>query len=359
MKKFLAILLTATILLGLAACGGSAPAPSSGAGTSSTSPTAAPSSAPAASGEKFIVRIGHVLQADTASHIALEEGLKKYAEEKSGGRLEIQIFPNSALGGERQMIEAAQLGTLEIAYVTTAVLANFEPKVQVFDLPFLFNDIDIARKALDDEFGDKVTENLPSVGLRNLSYGENGYRHVSNNRGPIHKPADMKGIKIRTMENPIHMKAFELIGANPTPISFNELYTALQQKTVDAQENPIFLTYTSKFFEVQKYLSLTGHVYAPGICVISDEFWNKLPEDLQKILQEGAYEFRTMQREILDQQNRDYLEELKEKMEVNELTPEEKKEFIEITKPVYDEVAKLVGQDLVDLAIKANDTYAK
>jgi C4-dicarboxylate-binding protein DctP len=285
------------------------------------------------------------------------EGFKKYVEEKSGGRIIVEVYPNGALGGERQMAEAAQLGTLEIAYLTTAVLVNFEPKFQVFDLPFLFNNIDIARRAVDGELGGVVAADLDKVNLKCLGYPENGYRHVTNNRGPIHKPEDLKGIKIRTMENPIHLETFRLLGAAPTPMAFTELYTALQQGTVDAQENPIFLTYTSKFYEVQDYMTLTGHFYAPGVAVMSLKFWESLPEDLQQIVQEGMRIAIDLQRELLDEQNAENLEELKKLMEVNELTPEEKQVFVEATKPVYDKVASELGQDLVNLAISANEKY--
>ncbi|MPM53979.1 Solute-binding protein [bioreactor metagenome] len=224
----------------------------------------------------------------------------------------------------------------------------------------MFNDINIARDACDGDLGESVIQDLPKVKLKSIVYGENGFRNVTNNKGSIKTPADLKGIKIRTMENAIHMKAFQLLGASPTPMNFNELYTALQQGTVDAQENPIFLIYTSKFYEVQKYLTLTGHLYAPGIITMGNSYWESLPEDIQSIVVEGGKQFRDMQRGILDQQNVDYLQKLKDEgMQVNELTAEEKAAFVEATKPIYDDVAKTIGQDLVDLAIAANQKYAK
>jgi len=186
---------------------------------------------------------------------------------------------------------------------------------------------------------------------------ENGFRYITNSKRPIHTPKDLNGIKIRTMENPIHMETFRLLGASPTPMAFNELYTALQQKTVDGQENPVFLTYSSKFYEVQKYLSLTGHIYAAAPFVMNLDFFNSLPADLQTIVKDGANVARDKQREMLDTQNEADLVELKKAMEVNELTAEEKAVFAEMTKPVYDQVAEIVGQDLVDLAVSANEKY--
>ena len=339
-KKVICILIAFLLIFSMVACGGDEKTGDSGA-----------------EDKTYLIRVGHTLQETTPSHIMFQDGFKKYVEEKSEGRIKVELYPNSSLGNERKMVESAQLGTLELAYVTTAVLANFDKKFLVFDLPFLFNDSNIARQAVDGELGDAVAANLGDVKLKFLGYAENGFRNVTNNKNPIHSPADLKGIKIRTMENKIHMRSFELIGAAPTPMAFTELYTGLQQGTVDAQENPVFLIYASKFQEVQKYLSLTGHVYAPGVTVMSSAYWDSLPADLQQIIQDGMYVARDMQRDLLDIQNAKDLEELKKLMEVNELTPAEKAQFVEITKPVYDELAAEIGQDMVDLAMAANETY--
>ena len=332
MKKLISILLVLMMTISMAAC-------------SSETSTDAPNSSDIGNSDDKVynIRIAHVLQESTPSHIMFTEGFKPYVEEKSNGRIQVEVYANSSLGGERQTYEACQLGTIEMTYATTAVLANFDPKFKIFDLPFLYDDVETARKALDGELGDAVKANLDKVKLKLLSYPENGYRMVSNKRGPINSPADMVGLKVRTMENPIHMRAFELMGASPTPMAFSELYTALQQGTVDAQENPIFLTYST----------LTGHFYAPGAIVVGLEFWNSLPEDLQVIIQEGSNIARDMQREMLDEQNLKDLEELKKEMEVNDLTPEQKAEFAKATEPIYDELAKELGQDLVSLALKS------
>lgn len=342
MKKVISVLLVFMMVISMAACSNNTD--TNGSNSSNTDNS---------EDKVYKIRIAHVLQETTPSHIMFTEGFKPYVEEKSNGRIQVEVYANSSLGGERQTYEATQLGTIEIAYATTAVLANFDPKFKVFDLPFLYDDVETARSALDGELGDVVKSDLDEVKLKLLSYPENGYRMVTNNRGPIYSPADMVGLKIRTMENPIHMRAFELMGASPTPMAFSELYTGLQQGTVDAQENPIFLTYSSKFQEVQDYLTLTGHFYAPGAIVIGLDFWNSLPEDLQVIIQEGAIIARDMQREMLDEQNLKDLEELKKEMEVNDLTPEQKAEFAKVTQPVYDELAKELGQDLIDLALKS------
>ena len=263
MKKVLCLVLVISLVtLGLVGCGGT----SKSTPADNTTPEQA-----AAPDKTYKIRIAHVLQESTPTHKALVE-FKNYVEEKSAGKISVEVYPNSSLGGERQICEAVQLGTLESALATTAVLANFEPKLTVFELPFLYNTLDIARKSVDGEFGKLATEGLNKVKIMNLAIMENGFRYITNSKRPIHTPKDLNGIKIRTMENPIHMETFRLLGASPTPMAFNELYTALQQKTVDGQENPVFLTYSSKFYEVQKYLSLTGHIYAAAPFVMNLDF---------------------------------------------------------------------------------------
>ena len=355
MKKSIAFILALAMTAGLTACGGS------NSGTTSTESAAASSeaadtssadnsgSATDTSNAEYTIKVGHTLQENTPSH----EGFVKFKEEvekNSNGRIAVEIYPNSALGSERVMYEACQMGTLEVAYGTSSVLANFDSKLKVLDLPFLFENEDAARKAVNGKLGDAAAEGLEDIGLVKLTYLENGMRMITNSARPINTPDDLKGLKIRTMENDIHMKAFELLGASPTPMAFTELFTALQQKTVDAQENPIFLIQTSRFDEVQKYLSLTGHLYTSGVVTINKQLYDSLPEDLQKVLMDAADVAREYQYELCDKQNAEALEYLKTKMEVNEITPENRQLFVEKTAPVYDQVASEIGQDLVDIA---------
>ncbi len=301
------------------------------------------------------MKLAYVVPETQSTHIAAVKYFKPYVEKHSKGKIVVELYPNGQLGGDRQAIEAVGLGTIHMTIPAVAVLSGFEPKFQVFDLPFLFNSKKEVYKALDGALGNKLNTLLPALGLKNLAYAENGFRMVTNNRGPITKPADLSGLKIRTMENPIHMATFRALGANPTPMSFGELYTALQQKTVDAQENPIPLIYTSKFYEVQKYCSLTGHVYAATVLLVNDAWFNGLPKDLQKVLQDASILYRTEQRKISDQQDKDMVTALKKSgMKVNELTAEQKSAFAKATAPVYAEFAKSVkgGQELIDLAKK-------
>lgn len=341
MIKKMFVLCALTILLAVAGCGG-------GNETGNNGPDNVEQ-------ENYTIKLAYVVPETQSTHIAAAEVFKPYVEEQSQGRITVELYPNGQLGGDRQAIEAVQLGTIQMTIPAAAVLSGFEPKFQVFDLPYLFKSKEAAYKALDGELGRSLNDMLPPLGLINLAYGENGFRHISNNEGPIESPADLKGFKIRTMENPVHMATFKLLGANPTPMSFGELYTALQQGTVDAQENPIPLVYTSKFYEVQKYYTLDGHVYAATVVLINSDFFNSLPEDLQQIVLEGAEKYRDEQRKLADQQDVEMLEALKESgMEINELTEEQKQVFIDATLPVYDQFKEELGEGLIELARQAN-----
>lgn len=303
----------------------------------------------------YKIKLAYLPPEAQSTHIGARDYFKKYVEEKSKGQIVVELYPNGVLGGDRQVIEAVQLGTIHMTIPAAAVLSGFEPKFQVLDFPYLFKDKASAYRALDGELGKKLNGMLLPLGMRNLAFGENGFRHVTNNRGPITKPSDMKGLKIRTMESPVHIESFKAMGGNPTPMNFGELYTALQQKTVDAMECPIPLIYTSKFYEVQKYCSLTGHFYAATVVLINEKFFQSLSKELQNILLEGAILYRREQRKISERQDSEMLEQLKKSgMRVNDVTPEQKKAFIEATRPVYDEFKKLVGDELIEMARKAN-----
>jgi tripartite ATP-independent transporter DctP family solute receptor len=209
-------------------------------------------------------------------------------EKGTQGRYKCQQFPNSALGGEREMIEAVQLGTLDVVNTSTGPVGNFVPEVKIVDIPFLFRDYDHARKVMDGPIGQDILTKFPSKGLVALSWTENGFRHMTNNKRPIVKPEDAAGLKMRTMENKVHMDGYRAFGIQPTPMAFPEVFGALQQGTVDGQENPIPVILASKFSQVQKYLSLTGHVYSPALLITSPRVMNKLSDADKKVFYDAA-----------------------------------------------------------------------
>lgn len=234
-----------------------------------------------------IVKIGYTPAA--TSHYGV--GVTTFCNEIEKGtqnRYKCQQFPNGSLGGEREMIEAVQLGTLDIVDTSTGPVGNFVPEVKIVDIPFLFRDYDHARKYFDGPEGDALLAKFPAKGLIALTWTENGFRHMTNSKRSIVKPEDASGLKMRTMENKVHMDGYKAFGINPTPMAFPEVFGALQQGIVDGQENPIPVILASKFSQVQKHLSLTGHVYSPALFLTSPRFMKKLSEADQKVFYAAA-----------------------------------------------------------------------
>ena len=222
-------------------------------------------------------------------------------EKGTQGRYKCQQFPSSALGGEREMIEAVQLGTLDIVNTSTGPVGNFVPEVKIVDIPFLFRDYAHARKVMDGPIGQDILTKFPAKGLVALAWTENGFRHMTNNKRSIVKPEDAAGLKMRTMENKVHMEGYRAFGIQPTPMAFPEVFGALQQGTVDGQENPIPVILASKFSQVQKHLSLTGHVYSPALLITSPRLMNKLSDADKKVFYAAAKNASTAQRKKVNE----------------------------------------------------------
>lgn len=242
-----------------------------------------------------VLRIGYATSA--TSHYGV--GSTVFCEEMekgTQGRYKCQQFPSSALGGEREQIEAVQLGTQDLVNTSTGPLGNFVPEVRIVDIPFLFRDYDHARKVMDGPIGQDLQKKMAAKGLINLAWTENGFRHMTNSKRPINTAEDASGLKMRTMENKVHMDGYKTFGILPTPMPFPELFTALQQGTVDGQENPIPVILASKFSQVQKHLSLTGHVYSPATIILSPAVWNKLSDADKAAFTEAAKKGATAQR---------------------------------------------------------------
>ena len=250
-----------------------------------------------------VIKIGYATSA--TSHYGVgSSAFCDDVEKGTQGRYKCQQFPNSALGGEREMIEAVQLGTLDFVNTSTGPVGNFVPEVKIVDIPFLFRDYDHARKVMDGPIGQDILTKFPSKGLVALSWTENGFRHMTNNKRAINKPEDAAGLKMRTMENKVHMDGYRAFGIQPTPMAFPEVFGALQQGTVDGQENPIPVILASKFSQVQKHLSLTGHVYSPALLITSPRLMNKLSDADKKVFYEAAKHATVAQRKkVNDDEN--------------------------------------------------------
>ncbi|MDP9901373.1 TRAP transporter substrate-binding protein [Variovorax ginsengisoli] len=265
-------------------------------------------------------------------------------EKNTAGRFKCQHFANSALGGEREQIEAIQLGTQDLLNTSTGPVGNFVPEMKIVDIPFLFRDYDHARKVMDGPIGQDILTKFPSKGIIALAWTENGFRHMTNSKRDIVKPSDAAGLKMRTMENKVHMDGYRTFGILPTPMAFPELFGALQQGTVDGQENPIPVILASKFSQVQKHLSLTGHVYSPALLLLSPKVWNKLSDSDKKVFLAAAQKASVAQRKkVNDDENNGIAQLEKDGMKVTRIV--DGNAFREALKPAYVGYAKEFGAD--------------
>ncbi len=297
-------------------------------------------------GAQFTINAGIGLNDKSAQFQSLQY-FKELVEKNSEGKIEVVLFHSSQLGDDRNMMEALKMGTQEMTCPSTAPMTAFVNAFKIYDLPFIFANEEVADFILDGPVGKKLLDMLPEQGLVGLAYWENGFRMLTNSSRPVVTPEDLKGMKVRTMENPIHLAAFRTMGANPTPMAFGELFSAMQQKVVDGQENPWGTIFLQNFFEVQKYATDTGHVYSPFVLLISKKFWDKLPDDMKAVVQDAADQAKVHNRALNRKMNAEYLEKLKEKMEVTILTPEQKAAFQKACQPIYEQFGKDIGEDLI------------
>ena len=260
---------------------------SQGAWLTSLTAVSAVAFASVAASAQTTLGIGYALS--PTSHYGVgAEAFAAAVEEGTDGRYVIEQFPNSALGGEREMIEGAQIGSVDVLITSTGPVGNFVPETLITDIPFLFRDYDHARAVLDGPIGQEILDQFPPHGLVALAWAENGFRNLTNSVHQVRAPADLSGLKLRTMQNDVHILAFETLGALPTPMAWPEVYTALQQGTVDGQENPIPVIVAASLAEVQPYLSLTRHVYSPSLFIMSKTVWDGLSDADQQAFVDAA-----------------------------------------------------------------------
>src|SRR5512135_2737307 len=238
------------------------------------------------------IKLGHVDPADVciSKKGAAGATFKGLVEGGAGGNVVVKVFPASQLGNERELIEGTKIGTIQMSFVSGAIAGFYKP-AQVLDIPYLFASGPVAWKVMDGWFGKEMAADiLKQTGMRVLAYGETGFRNFTNSKLPIKSPADMKGLKIRVMETPVYVNMVKALGAAPTPIAWSEVYTALQQKVVDGQENPVATIVQAKLNEVQKYLTLDGHSYGVDFFLINDKFYKSLPQETQQIIRTSTKE---------------------------------------------------------------------
>ena len=273
--------------------------------------------------------------------------LAREVEKRSNGRIKIQNFYSGSLGGERESIEAVQLGTQELATSSTGPVPNFVPEARILDVPFLFRDKAHARAVLDGPIGDELLTKFESKGFKALAWGENGVRHMTNSKRPVNAPDDLKGLKMRTMENPVHVAAYKSLGIVTTPMAFPEVFTALQQGTVDGQENPLSVIMAANFDQVQKHLTLTGHVYSPVVILMNKGVWDKLSAGDKQIFLDSAKEAVKANRARVDKDDANGVAELRRKG-MNIVENVDKSRFIATMGPAMAEFEKQFGKANLD-----------
>lgn len=295
------------------------------------------------------IRVGHLVQ--PGHPIAL--GVQKFAElvaERSGGKLKVREFGASVLGSEPQQMSAVQGGVQEMFIPATTTASSLVKEFSLIDTPFSFQNTDQVDALLKGPFGKALLERLPEKGLIGLDYWETGFRNFTNNRGPITKPEDVKGLKIRVMGNPLFLESFSALGTNPVPMAFGELYGALEAGALDAQENPYSIVLTSKFFEVQHYMSVTNHVFTANLVMMSKRFWDKLSAAEKKVITDSIAEAGEYHRKVSREVALKDRKELEAKgMKINDVPAETIAKMRDMTRPVADKFAATYDPELVKL----------
>ncbi len=294
----------------------------------------------AQAGAKTVIKIGTGVAPDHPENVGARK-IKELVEKKAGDRLEVQVFTDGQLGDQRTMVENMRNGVLEMTWVTVGFFGSYEPILNVIESGYLFRDSQHSYKVFDGPMGNEVRALVEKHGVKLLGFYEAGLRHITNNVRPIKTPADLKGLKIRTPQAKYHLNTLKYMGANPVAMSFGELYTAMQQKVVDGQENPLSNIYTAKFYEVNKYLSLTGHLHLTHMVMYSAKLWDQLPADLQKVVRDSVIESQETQRKKVRDDDERLLNEVKAKgMLVNEA---DREAFRTAVLPLREEAIKEFG----------------
>ncbi|MGV6394361.1 TRAP transporter substrate-binding protein [Pseudomonas caspiana] len=280
------------------------------------------------------------------------QGAQKFADllaESSGGKIKVRLFPGGTLGGDLQTVSALQGGTLDITVLNSGILAAQAPDFAMLDFPFLFNNVEEAHAVIDGPVGQKLAAQLDSKGLVSLGYWDLGFRHLTNSKHPVTKIEDMQGLKVRVIQSPIYLETFSALGANPVAMAFPEVYTGLEQRTIDGQENPFTVIEGNKFYEVQKYLSVTGHIFNPQSLIIGQKTWNRLNDDEKALIRDAAAKAQEYQRKVTAESMDKARENLAKNIAINDISPAEMDRFREKVQPVVDKFAKTVDASLVKM----------
>jgi TRAP-type transport system periplasmic protein len=297
-------------------------------------------------GAQTVMRINVSIGKDSHQGVAIDLFAKQVTE-RTGGRYKIETFYAGSLGGERESIESVQLGTQALTLTSTGPVPNFVPEARILDIPFLFRDKAHARAVLDGPIGQEMSKKFESKGFKVLAWCDNGVRHMTNSKRDVNSPDDLKGLKMRTMENPVHVAAYKSLGIVTTPMAFPEVFTALQQGTVDGQENPLSVIMAAKFDQVQKHVSLTGHVFSPALFLMNKAMFDKLSPADQTIFIEAAQAGTVVNRARVDADDAKGVEYLRSKG-VTVIENIDKAKFAAKMAPVLAGFEKQFGKDNID-----------
>lgn len=298
------------------------------------------------------IRVGHGA-ADTYHMHKAWVKFKEIVEQETANEITVEIFPNGQVGGDRELTEAVQSGIVDMTAPVVEVMAGWDPAFSIPGLPYTFASRADALKALDGEFGEKLLGKVEDFGIKGLGWMENGIRNITSNKCPIKEPSDLSGVKIRTMQVEAHMEAFKAMGANPTPMSFNEVYSALQQGVVDAQENPLGHIYSSRFYEVQNCVTLSGHVYSTHMVLANPDFYSGLTEKNRALIDSALKRAIDFQQEVIASEEQEQLAAIKAAgVTVTTLTPEQVAMFQKVTEPVREKYTQLVEPELIKVLHK-------
>ncbi len=296
---------------------------------------------------EFDWKFAHVVSPSTPSGKAADR-FAELVNKRSGGRISVKVFPSAQLGSDTQIVEQIQFNSVQVGIPPTAKLGNFDQRMQVIDLPFIFPTREAVYKVLDGPIGQKLLAGLESKALMGLAIWESGFKHLTSNR-PISDVSDLKGIKVRTMDSPLIIEQYRSWGANPIPVAFAEVYNALQSGVAEAQENSLSNIDTMKFFEVQTHLTLSGHAYLAYAFVVSKQAWDALPKDLQMVVQKAAIEARDYGRDLTIKLDEALAKRFKaDGMNVSTLTEKARDGFISASREVHDSFAPVVSRELLD-----------
>ncbi len=301
------------------------------------------------------IKLTHISAPGSSWQKGAEE-FKRLVEQKSNGKVKVDIYPSGSLSGgnTRTMLEQLQSGAVDMTVHSTIIYSGFDNKFSVLSLPFLFPDRATGYKVVDGPLGDEMLNSLDKIGIKGLTFWESGFRQLTNSKREITKPEDLAGLKIRIPEIKLFISAFRVMKADPTVMTFGEVFTALQPITIDGQENPITIIQSSKLYEVQKYMSIWDYAWDPLILGINKKFYDGLPQDVQKILKEAAVESAKFQRNaVVEEEKVLFADTEKKGTKITTLTKEQKAAFQKVMAPVYDEYRGVLGKEFVDKWVNA------